>query len=526
MSEPLRILIVDENNATTDLVLKEVAEAGYLVTSERVTTAAEMQGALGEKSWDVIIASEKMSGFGDSSALELHRASELDIPFIVVSASSGEEAAVMAMRSGADDYILRNNLKRLVPALEREVREAALRRKERETRGRLETRLRQAHKMEAMGTLAGGVAHDFNNILSAIFGYAELAQGVLPPESAAQPFLLEVLKAGERARELVRQILAFSRQSELENKPVQLSAVVEDTLRLLRASLPTTINIRKQIETKGLIMGDPSQIHQVMMNLCTNAGHAMQDEGGTLSVVLKHVELDDMHNLTYPDLKPGPYTKLTIGDTGHGMHREILDRLFDPFFTTKPKGEGTGMGLAMVHGIVQDMHGVIDVYSELGKGSSFNVLFPAIERRSEPQARAMPQLPRGSERVLLVDDEITLTKLGRRLLESLGYSVKTFIDPVAAFDFFRREPEGVDLVMTDMTMPGLTGDQLAQKMMAVRNDIPIVVCTGFSIKIDDARAQKLGIRALINKPILRTDLARTLRRVLDDAVPVSGGGNS
>jgi CheY-like chemotaxis protein len=252
------------------------------------------------------------------------------------------------------------------------------------------------------------------------------------------------------------------------------------------------------------------------MNLCTNAGHAMRDKGGTLTVILKHVELDDLHHLTYPDLKPGPYAKLTVSDTGYGMRREVLERLFDPFFTTKAKGEGTGMGLAMTHGIVQDMNGVIDVYSEVGKGSSFNVLFPAIERRSVPEERAAPQLPRGSERVLLVDDERTLTDLGRRLLESLGYSVKSFTDPVAALEFFRREPEGVDLVITDMTMPGLTGDQLAMKMMAVREDIPIVVCTGFSIKIDDVRAQKLGIRALINKPILRGDLAITLRRVLDN----------
>jgi signal transduction histidine kinase len=516
MSEPLQLLIVEENADTAKLVIEEMAAGGYAVNSERVTTADDMRVALDKHVWDAIIASEEMTGFGDASALELHRTSQLDIPFIVVSASSGEEAAVMAMRSGADDYILRNNLKRLVPALEREVREAALRRQERETRGRLETRLRQAHKMEAMGTLAGGIAHDFNNILSAIFGYAELAQGVLAAESPAQPFLLEVLKAGERARELVKQILAFSRQTELEVKPVQLSAVVEDTLRLLRASLPTTINIVKELETKALIMGDPGQIHQVLMNLCTNAGHAMRDKGGTLTVILKHVELDDLHHLTYPDLKPGPYAKLTVSDTGYGMHREVLERLFDPFFTTKEKGEGTGMGLAMTHGIVQDMNGVIDVYSEVGKGSSFNVLFPAIERRSEPEVRVTPQLPRGSERVLLVDDERTLTDMGRRLLESLGYSVKAFTDPVAALEFFRREPQGVDLVITDMTMPGLTGDQLAMKMMAVRKDIPIVVCTGFSIKIDDVRAQKLGIRALVNKPILRGDLAVTLRRVLDN----------
>jgi signal transduction histidine kinase len=512
----MRILVIDDDADATDRVLGAVRTGGYEVTSQRVDRPNEIRHALAAQDWDVIIASGHLATSGNPSALELHRVSERDLPFIVVSSSSGEEAAVMAMRSGADDYILTDSLKRLVPALEREIREASLRRQARETRGRLESRLRQAHKMEAMGTLAGGIAHDFNNILSAIFGYSELAQGVLPADSPAQPFIQEVLKAGERARELVKQILAFSRQTELEIKPVQLSAVVEDTLRLLRASLPTTIEIQKELETKALIMGDPSQIHQVLMNLCTNAGHAMQTDGGILTVTLKHVELDDLHNLTYPDLKPGPYVKLSVSDTGRGMRSKVLERLFDPFFTTKAKGEGTGMGLAMVHGIVQDLNGVIDVFSELGKGSTFNVLFPAIERRAAPEARTLPQLPKGTERVLFVDDEKTLTSMGHRLLESLGYQVKTFTDPVAALEYFQREPEGVDLVLTDMTMPGLTGDQLAQKMLAVRPDIPIVLCTGFSIKIDEASAKALGIRAYINKPILRGDLATALRNVLDN----------
>jgi signal transduction histidine kinase len=515
MSVSLHILIVGEDDETADQVLAEVSAGGYRVDSERVQTASEMRSALEKHPWDVIIAGEEVAVTGDPSALELRRGRESQLPFIVVSASSGEEAAVMAMRHGADDYILRNNLKRLVPALERELREAKHRHRERETRSRLENRLRQIHKMEAMGTLAGGIAHDFNNILSAIFGYTELAQGTLPKDSAAQPFLVEVVKAGERARELVKQILAFSRQTELEIKPVQIAKVVEDTLRLMRASLPTTIAISQQLDTNALIMGDPSQIHQVLMNLCTNAGHAMQAEGGTLDVTLTHVELDDLHNIPYPDLKPGPYVKLSVSDTGCGMSPQVIERLFDPFFTTKPKGEGTGMGLAMVHGIVQDMNGVIDVYSEPGQGATFNLLFPAIERRSTPEIRTTPQLPRGNERILFVDDEVTLIRMGRRLLESLGYRVKAFTDPVAALDFFEREPEGIDLVLTDMTMPGLTGDQLALKLMALRHDIPIILCTGFSIKIDEERARSLGIRAFINKPILRGDLAVVLRQVLD-----------
>ncbi|MDJ0782332.1 MAG: response regulator [Desulfosarcinaceae bacterium] len=515
MSAPMRILIVGADDDTAERVLEEIRSGGYRVESKRANTAIEMRALLEAHTWDGIIASEQSAGFGEPSALELHRSNDLDQPFIVVSASSSAEAAVNAMRSGAHDYILQHNLKRLVPALEREVRESAQRRKERETRARLETRLRQTHKMEAMGTLAGGIAHDFNNILSAIFGYAELAQSALLPDDPSQPFILEVIKAGERARELVRQILAFSRQTELEVKPVQLAAVVEDTLRLMRASLPTTIEIHQALETKALILGDPSQIHQVLMNLCTNAGHAMQAQGGTLTVSLKHVELDDFYNRTYPDLKPGPYVQLSVSDTGHGMRPQVLERLFDPFFTTKPKGEGTGMGLAMVHGIVQELDGVIDVYSEPGKGSSFNLLFPAIERRTAPETRTTPHLPGGTERILIVDDEVTLTDLGRRLLESLGYTVKTFNDPLAAFAYFEREAQGIDLVLTDMTMPGLTGDQLAQKMMAVRGDIPIVLCTGFSINIDEERAKDMGIRAFINKPILRGDLAAVIRRVLD-----------
>ena len=386
---------------------------------------------------------------------------------------------------------------------------------------RLERELRQAHKMEAIGTLAGGIAHDFNNILMAIIGYTEIALYKTPEGTTpVRRDLEQVLKAGYRARDLVNQILTFSHQSDQERKVIDIVPPVKEALKLLRSSLPSTIEIRQDIAIppeKGVILADPTQIHQVLMNLCTNAAHAMRDKGGILSVSLSSVETDaDAYLVSrYPDLKPGPYVRLTVGDSGHGVDPSILERIFDPYFTTKGPGEGTGMGLAVVQGIVNRHGGMITVNSEIGKGTTFHALFPRIEQEIVPEDMLAEALPTGSERLLFSDDEKTLVDLGTGMLESLGYSVTIKTNSLEALETFRAEPDAFDLVITDVTMPAMTGIELAKELMAIRPDIPIILCTGFSELINEKQAKEMGIQEFVMKPFVIGKHAKTIRKVLE-----------
>jgi len=291
--------------------------------------------------------------------------------------------------------------------------------------------------------------------------------------------------------------------------------IVKEGLKLLRSSLPTTIEIRRDIHSQGIVMADPSQIHQVLMNICTNAGQAMQQEGGVLKVGLLPVDLDADFVRRDPDMKPGPYLKLTISDTGPGIAPEVMDRIFDPFFTTKRKGEGTGLGLAVVHGIVRSHGGTIRVYSEPDKGATVEVYLPVVEERLEPRPEGEKPLPGGTEHILFVDDEDALLKIGRQMLERLGYTVTTRMSSLEALALFKREPGRFDLVITDQTMPHMTGDNLAKELLRIRPEIPIVVCTGFSHNIDESKALSMGIKALIMKPLIMRTMAETVRTVLD-----------
>jgi PAS domain S-box-containing protein len=374
----------------------------------------------------------------------------------------------------------------------------------------LEKRLAQAQKMEAIGTLAGGIAHDFNNILSAIIGYTELSLIDIPKGSALQNNLQQVLKAGGRAKELVRQILAFSRQRESELAPVKVSLIVNEALKLLRASLPATIKMRHFIKSNLSVLTDPTNIHQVLMNLCTNASFAMQEKGGVLEVSLNDVDLDADFARQHPGVKPGKFTNLTVRDTGCGMTTEVAERIFDPFYTTKKVGEGTGMGLSVVHGIVKSHGGTIIVESTPGKGSVFSVFLPAVETE-EDQAQLIIT---GSERILFVDDEDFLVDIGKRMLERLGYRVTAKTSSLGAFELFRQSPDEFDLVITDMTMPDMTGDVLARKLIAIRPDIPIIVCTGYSERINPDIVKEIGIKELAMKPVVMKDIAQLIKRVL------------
>jgi len=383
---------------------------------------------------------------------------------------------------------------------------------EKKTLGR---QLRQAQKMEAVGTLAGGIAHDFNNILSAVIGFTEMAMEDAPPDTPLRHNMEQVLQAGLRAKHLVQQILAFSRQSEHEMKPVQLDRIIREACELLRASLPTTIDIHTEIQTDAFTMGDPTQMHQVLMNLGTNAGHAMRDRGGRLSIMLREATVDEIRDMRLPGMNAEAFLQIVVQDTGHGIPHNIMDRIFDPFFTTKEHAEGTGMGLSVAHGIIKSHGGSIDVESQPEQGTIFRIYLPKILRRTQDDHRNAPPLSSGNERVLFVDDETMLVDMSRQILQRLGYQVTACTSSAEALRLFQNDPSAFDLIITDMTMPHMTGKELAAEILKINPELPIILCTGFSETISEEIAKSIGIQAFILKPIVMSDLAETMRKVLD-----------
>ena len=378
---------------------------------------------------------------------------------------------------------------------------------------KLEARLQQSQKMEAIGTLAGGIAHDFNNILVPILGYSEMLLNDAPDDSDLKRDLSEIFNGAKRARDLVKQILAFSRQREYDLTPIKVHLVVKEALTLIRSSIPATIDIMQNISKDcGLVMADYTQIHQVVMNLFTNAYHAMEQKGGKLKVTLKEVDLrvDDLK-----DMSPGTYVCLVVSDTGIGMDQSTIDRIFDPYFTTKKEGKGTGLGLAVVHGIIKSHGGHISVYSEPDKGSNFHVYLPVIKTQQETEQIELRPTEKGYERILVVDDEKMVLEIQQKMLKRLGYDVTALTSSVEALKAFQANPDNFDLIITDMTMPNMTGDQLAQKIMDIRTDIPIILCSGFSEKMSNEKAKSSGIKDFLMKPVLMKDLSITIRRALD-----------
>ena len=399
--------------------------------------------------------------------------------------------------------------------LERIHEESERKRLEKE-RAKLQSRLQHVQKMEAIGTLTSGIAHDLNNILAAIMGFTEMALLETSKRTKQHYRLEQVLEAGQRLKDLVQQILAFNSPHPLEKQVVRVSDVIRDALKLIRASLPSTIEIQEHFESlNGAVLADPTQIHQIVMNLSSNAAHAMNDNGGVLKVSVGEGYLNSNKPILFPDAKEGPCVKLSVSDTGAGMDKSTVERIFDPYYTTKDKSIGTGLGLATVHGIVKSFGGSIDVASRPGKGSTFDVFLPKVDYESAPHAKPDDRILEGSEHILFVDDESALVAVGSEILESLGYEVTATTSSLEALKLFQADPLGYDLLITDMTMPHLTGKDLALKTMEIRKGFPTIICTGFSEKITEIEAKKIGIKAFLMKPFNLRLIAKTIREVLD-----------
>jgi signal transduction histidine kinase/ActR/RegA family two-component response regulator len=383
---------------------------------------------------------------------------------------------------------------------------------------RLADQLIYAQKMEAIGTMAGGIAHDFNNILMPIMGYAEMTRLKSVPGSESWENLDHIIKAGNRAKELIRQILTFSRQTDHDSKPVDLKPLVRETLRLMRSSLPSTIEIRESIDPDvGGIMGNATQIHQLLMNLCTNASHAMREGGGILTVSVDEIRYHDRTLLNGHPLEPGSYIRLRVSDTGQGIRESIKKRVLEPYFTTKSPDEGTGLGLSVVHGIVKKHGGHLTFSSEVNKGTTFQIIFPeqsacAADEKVEPG----PIVQGGTEQIWVLDDDEAIATMEQKMLQSFGYAARVFIRSDQLLAEFEKNRDRVDLVITDMTMPNLTGVDLARQLIALRADIPIILCSGFNENIDAAGAKAMGIREYIMKPVVMKELAHVVRKVLDE----------
>ena len=380
--------------------------------------------------------------------------------------------------------------------------------------------LQKAQKLEALGNLAGGIAHDFNNILSGVLGYAELAKLKLNPQDESKKYIEPIIAAGLRAKCLVNQILAFSRQEESKKVPTDLSRVISETVDLIRASIPSTIEITRDIKLNlGFVLADETMIHQIVMNLCTNAYHAIEkiSRAGKIDVILERITLTNNDRLNFPELFPGKYIKLVVADSGHGMDKETISRIFDPYFTTKSSGEGTGLGLSVVHGIVKSHRGAIRVYSELNVGTTFHVFLPVEDSESEAPTQILESLPKGNESLLLVDDEKLLLNIGKEFLGGLGYQVETRASSIDALEAVRSRPEKYDLIISDLTMPYMPGDILAKELRRLRPNLPVILCTGYSDRIDRNMLRTLGIKDFLMKPVLLHELATSIRKTLDSS---------
>ncbi len=522
------IMIVEDNATVAEDCCESLKALGYDVTAI-VASGEECIEKVYAEPPDAVLMDihlrDEMDGIEAAERIQ----GRFDIPVVFLSAYSDRGLIERANRVGSFGYLVKPfNERALYATLEMAIYKGKVEKERKQAekdRAKLEDQLRQSQKMESIGTLAGGIAHEFNNILGIIVGNTELALNDVPEWNQARHNLGEVMKASLRARDVVKQILDFSRQRKQESKPIRITPVWEESLKLLRASIPTTVEILQNFSAHDdTIRGDTAQIRQILMNLCANAAHAMREKGGVLEVSLENIELNQDAPALHPDLTAGNYVLLTVSDTGHGIAPEIVGRIFDPYFTTKKVGEGTGMGLSVALGIVSNHGGAIRVESGRGQGSTFQVFLPLLPEEanleSEVEAETIMPLLKGNERVLFVDDEKALTDLAERVLSHCGYHVTVRTSSVEALEAFRAEPDKFDLVVTDMTMPNMTGMDLSQELLRLRPDISIILCTGFSDMVTEEKAKQMGIKAFVMKPVALRKIAQTIRQVLDRKPPV------
>ncbi|MDM8535767.1 response regulator [Desulfobacterales bacterium HSG17] len=531
------ILVVDDYPESLQLLEQVLEQEGYIV--RLIPDSTLVLAAVRANPPDLIlldIMMPEMDGYEVCQQLKAEPKIR-DIPVIFISALTESFDKVKGFSAGGVDYIvkpfhkeetlarisahlhiqmLRKEVEENNRMLEQRVRERTAELAESfDEKMQLQRQIQQAQKMEAIGTLAGGIAHDFNNILFSMYGYLELILEITPEHSKTYEWLKNVIVSADRAIALVKQILSFSRQGDMKLVPVDVHYIIKEVLKLIRASISSEIKICSNIDKNcGQIMADPTQIHQVAMNLMTNAYHAMEESGGQLTVKLKSVNLGSEDSAKI-ELKPGDYICLFVIDTGIGMNSQTADRIFDPFFTSKKKG--TGLGLSVVHNIVKACEGAVTVKSELNKGSQFQIYFPRITKEIQTQKlESIEPLPVGKEKILLVDDEVMLVNMEREILERLGYRVLARTRSADALETFRADPQNIDIVITDLSMPEMSGIVLSQKLLEIRPGIPIILCTGFSDQITEDSIKSMGIKAFVKKPISRNQFAKIIRKVFKE----------
>jgi two-component system cell cycle sensor histidine kinase/response regulator CckA len=516
MGTPLRVLIIEDLEDDALLLVRELKHGGFDVEFERVDDAAVLKSTIATDKWDLVLSDFSMPGFSGMDALKLVRSVGSEAPFIFVSGMMGEEMAVAALKDGAQDYLVKTNLKRLVPAVQRELREA----EERRHRRGLELQVHQLQKFEAIGRLAGGIAHDFNNVVGAILGWAEMGCEEAPPGSRLRDRFQKIRGQAQWAARLTSQLLAFARKQVLQPKKVNLNRLVPETISFLERVIGAQIRVRAVLDPDLCVtFVDPTQVEQALVNLCLNARDAMPD-GGELIVETRNVKIGEEYCRQHAYAKAGDYVMLCVSDNGKGMDRATLDKVFEPFFTTKEVGKGTGLGLATVYGVVKQHGGFIYAYSEQGKGSSFRLYFPTASGVHEVrEAHQDDHLRKGTELILLADDHEGLRESAREMLQGLGYKVTTATDGSEAVDMFKAHPEQIDLVIMDVVMPSLNGPEAYLQMSAIRPGIRAIFTSGYSAESESLKSALDRGTVILQKPYSLRNLSRAVRTALDLNAP-------
>jgi len=512
MSTPLRALILEDSEMDCVLLVRELENHGFSVLHKRIENAPDLRKSLISESWDIVISDYSMPGFNGTAALKIVQELKVDVPFIFVSGTIGEDVAVEAMRNGAQDYVMKGKLKRLAPAIRRELQDAELRREHK----RIELQMRHLEKFEVIGKLAGGIAHDFNNVLGAIQGWSELGIQESPKESRPANLFQSIHSQSLRAAGLTRQLLAYARRQILEPRNIDLNQVLAETGGMLRRVIGENIEIKMELSSEPLVVrADPSQVEQVIMNLCLNGRDAMQ-QGGQLRIETSHIHFDHDYCKQHQYVRPGKYVRLSISDTGTGMDSETMKHIFEPFFTTKGIGQGTGLGLATTFAIVKQHLGHIETESETAKGTTFHVYLPAFEGRAQPPL-VMDETPaqRGTETILVAEDNDGVLDLIEAVLTSLGYKVIAARDGEEAIAKFKLHSNTISLVLLDMQMPKASGQEVYESIRRIKSDASVILTSGYVGPETELLLSKSGKVALLPKPFSPTALGRKVRELLD-----------